>query len=188
MSPGKHKTRLARFLQCLLLSLVLSFPSHSLVADAFSDRRAYVGLKLFRTLLAADLDAPGKSGNTIYFVYATDQALAEQHAKQYADNAPKAEDISLETIPLERLISQKTQAGGVFVSQKLNGLELDTLVNYAKRQHVITFSPYEGDVEAGVLGGLAVEATIKPYINVNTLSLSAVNIKSFYLKVAKLYE
>lgn len=180
--------RRLRSISFVLLGLLLSVPSQSLVADAFSERRAQVGIKLFRTLLAAELNASA-SESPVYFVYANDRNQAEKYAQQFTDGVPDNAARDTETVALSSLLKgQQRPAGALFVSQRLNADELEALVDYAASQKIISFSPYEGDVEAGVLGGLSVEATIKPFINMNTLTASGINIKDFYIRVAKQYE
>ncbi|MDO3387896.1 hypothetical protein QWI17_18775 [Gilvimarinus sp. SDUM040013] len=189
LTRGKGIAKLAQGVQLLLLCLLLSLPSQSLVADSFSDRRAHVGIKLFRTLLAAEQNVTSDAGDDIYFVYVTDQTLAEQHALQFNESTAYSGTPPAKTIALDAISHTKNfTPRALFISQKLNSNELATVVHYTIEQHIISFSPYEGDVEGGVLGGLSVEATIKPLINITTLESSGIDIKSFYLKVAKRHE
>lgn len=185
MTLGNLFSKLAQSLQLVFLCLLLALPSQSLVADSFSDRRAHVGIKLFRTLLAAEQNVAAGSANRIYFVYATDQAQAQQHATEFQEiTAQKAQVIALSDMSNNSELKPRA----IFVSQKLTDSELSALIQYSIRHRAITFSPFEGDVENGVLGGLSVEATIKPFLNMATLKASGVDIKSFYLKVAKRHE
>jgi hypothetical protein len=49
------------------------------------------------------------------------------------------------------------------------------------------FSPFAGDVEAGVSSGLVVSDRILPYVNVEAMRLSGVQMKPFFLRVAEQY-
>ena len=75
----------------------------------------------------------------------------------------------------------------IFITQHLQDADLQKLVQLSIRQRVLLFSPFEGDVEQGVLGGLSVRTSVRPYINMHTLRQSGVRIKPFYLKVARQY-
>ena len=42
-------------------------------------------------------------------------------------------------------------------------------------------------LEHGVLAGMSVEAQVRPYVNTETLAASHVELKSFFMKVTKVY-
>ena len=182
-------------LQLLLLALLFSLPCRGLVADSFDERRAHVGLKLFRTLVAADLqvaDKVGANGNlSIYLVYANNDSAAQEYQQTLAASFSSVRDVPVKTEVVslnDILTTNKPKPAAIFVAQQLNDAELQSLVRHSIAKHIILFSPFEGDVEQGVLGGLSVEATVRPLINMHTLSASQLQIKNFYLKVAKQYE
>ena len=111
-------------------------------------------------------------------------------ARELADHldAIRGRSIRVEVASLEKVLGEESyRPAALFVSQRLATDEIRRLVDYAVRRHVIVFSPFEGDVERGILGGISVEATVRPLINMQTLSASGLAIKAFYLKVAKRY-
>lgn len=181
--------------QLCAVALLLFLDCHAAIADATTDRRALVGLNLFRTLLIADQEAEAKADRegklAIYVLYVSDQ----QKASDYRDSL-RSELTSIRETPAEisvislndYLASEGLGAMGVFISQRLNDDEVRALSTKATKEHVILFSPFEGDVEKGVLGGISVQASVRPYINIDVLTKTGVEIKSFYLKVAKKYE
>lgn len=189
-----RKVKRLLFIQCILAALLFSLPSFSLIADTLSDKRALVGLKLFRTLVGADTGVNGKLDQQgrlpIYLVYASDNNAAKDYANTLADAFPNLRDtpVRLEILSLEALQTATPKPAAIFVTQQLNEGEAKALVAFSIAQHIIVFSPFEGDVERGILAGLSVEATVKPLINMQTLQSSQLAIKSFYLKVAKHYE
>jgi hypothetical protein len=61
-------------------------------------------------------------------------------------------------------------------------------VTYSGRNSIISFSPYEGDIERGVQGGIAVEARVRPYLNLTALRNAGIRLKSFFMEVAKKHE
>ncbi|MFT5546614.1 MAG: hypothetical protein ACI8YD_002314, partial [Rheinheimera aquimaris] len=115
---------------------------------------------------------------------------AKDFAIPLAESLPSVRDIpiKLDLLPLQTINSLDKTPMAIFVSQPLSDAQAAALVAYSIKQHIIVFSPFEGDVERGILAGLSVEATVKPLLNRHTLEASELQIKSFYLKVAKLYE
>lgn len=182
-------------LQLMLAVALCSVPCLSLLADTFNDKRAYVGLKLFRTLVTADMQLAQKINQQgellIYLVFASNDSAALEYQQSLAETMAKVRDlrVSIKTLSLTDLQSNSAaQPAAIFIAQQLNTTELEQLVNYSIARQIILFSPFEGDVEQGVLGGVSVEARVQPLINMHTLAKSRVEIKSFYLKVAKQYE
>ena len=66
--------------------------------------------------------------------------------------------------------------------------ELRHIVSYGIKNHIIVFSPFEGDVEKSITAGVFIGARVQPSINMKTLKASGIQIKFFFLKVAKKYE
>lgn len=181
-------------LQIILAVLLFSFPSHSLIADSFSDRRVHVGLKLFRTLVNADLEAEQKldpDGKLpIFVVYTGDDSDAQEYQQSLTETLTTVRElpVHIQLLKLDKLPSLPGKPAALFLAQPLNPSDLQQLVDYSIAKHVIVFSPFDGDVEKGVLAGLSVEARVRPLINMHTLKASQVSIKAFYLQVAKHYE
>ena len=178
----------------LLLAGLLLLPIQALYADEFSKRRADVGLKLFRTFVSADLDIQSKAKNgevLVILTYANDERIAKDHQSKLQAAFTKVNNLPvvIRTVNLEQVLSSKLiQPAALFVSQPLTSQERDALVLYAIKNSIIIFSPYEGDVEQGILAGISVQARIRPFINMETIKKGKFNIKPFYLKVAKQHE
>lgn len=179
---------------CLLLVLMFA-DGHALVADTYSDRRVAVGLNLFRTLLVADQEAEAKADETgtlpIYVLYAEDRILADSHVDtlQLELGSIRERRTRIESVSFHDYLSRKRGSPlGIFISQRLTADELERLIRLSIEQGVILFSPFEGDVEKGVLAGLSVQASVRPYINLKVLKETGIAIKPFYLKVARTYE
>ena len=176
---------------CLLLLLVF-LDCRALTADTNTDRRIAVGGKLFSVLLAADQQAEtkvtGKGSLSVGVLYADDEraAIAAQQALPLED--VRGIDVQLSVLPLSDYLANPAPYFALFIAQRLNAEELDQLVRKTTAAGVILFSPFEGDVEKGVLAGISVQASVRPYINQHTLRNSAVDIKPFFLKVAKIHE
>ena len=187
-----------RSLRCVrafvLLAIAFALP---LAADDVQDRRAQTGVRLFRTLLAADLDLPKKTVGPnqllIVFFYVDDRQRAADLAARFAGDAKAPEKIRDLDVVIE-LSNDPTLAAhakrvpaGVFIAQPPKQDALKSLVRYGIQRRVIVYSPYEGHVESGVLGGLSIEAQVRPFINLATLEASHISLKEFFLKVTKVY-
>lgn len=190
-----RKIRRLFALQLMLVVVLISMPGRSLVADDYKDRRLHVGLKLFRALITADQQTADKVGADgtllIYLVYAKNDSDIQDYQHSLQTSLPQLRNIPVrvEQRTLQDATSTSAEKpAAIFIAQQLNNLELQQLVQFSIAQKIILFSPFEGDVEKGVLGGLSVEATVRPFINMHTLNASQLEIKSFYLQVAKQYE
>lgn len=88
----------------------------------------------------------------------------------------------------EFLVIKPENLAGIFVLDKFNKNQLTPIVKYGIENSRITYSPFDGDVENNMSAGLAIGARVRPFVNMETLNKSKVDIKSFFLKVAKKYE
>lgn len=166
------------------------------ISDEFSDRRLIAGAKIFRALLAADRDlfdktrADGKLG--LCLLYVNNSANAEKVAATLTnrdDSRIRKLDVVLDIASLDATgEAQKPQFAGVFLTQYLSDYKLTSLIRYANAQNLVVFSPFEGDVERGVQSGIAVEARVRPFLNMQALDNAKVRLKSFFVRVSKRYE
>lgn len=168
-------------------------------AESYEERRAQSGLRLFRAMLAADLDLQRKvepDGRLlVVFLHTGDgrraEALASAFARRTADG--EAEPIRglplrVEVVPASALSTYDHRStAGIFLAEPPAPAELQEIVRFGIARRFIVYSPYEGHVESGVLGGLAIEAQVRPYVNLTTLARSNVTLKDFFLKVAKVH-
>ncbi len=179
------------FVLVLMLALIL-LPG-ALCAGEREDRRAWAGLDLFPSLLAADENISEKQGPDgkllLVLVYADREEMA-------GEMAPHLEKIGkIRGIPIRLELSEATSVkdyenipvGGIFLTQKLSH-ELDTILRFGKNHRAIVFSPFKGDVERGASGGILVSDRILPYVNMETLRGSDIRIKPFFLRITEQYE
>lgn len=177
-----------------LFCLLLMQPG-LLLADNINDYRTDVGLKLFKTLVSADqklLDKKQADGSIkIALLYVNDLSNArklEERLRESWTNI-KGIPVTLELMTVENMQREKPPvAAAIFVTQELLEEELQSAIAYSLAHQIVIFSPFEGDVETGVLAGLSVQATVRPLLNKQALKQGGYDIKSFYLKVAKFYE
>lgn len=178
---------------CLAVTLCLALPS---VSDDFSDRRITAGARIFRALLAADVDIVRKVGSSntlrLCLLYTGDTRnanMAGETLRSRDDSRIRKLEVTIDTISFDDYFMENgEQCSGVFLTETLNDDQINSLMNRSNDQGFIVFSPIEGDVERGVQSGLAVEARVRPYLNMNALQAANIQLKSFILRVAKQYE
>ena len=165
-------------------------------SDDFTERRLTAGAKIFRALLAADVEIERKTGTggrlVLCMLYNDDPGNAEMAAETLAnrdDPRIRKMKVQIEKLSFAQYIAKdKGKFAGVFLTQRLDTEQLRTLTVFANAKHMVVFSPFEGDVERGVQSGIAVEARVRPYLNTKALRDARVRLKPFFMKVAKAYE
>jgi hypothetical protein len=164
------------------------------VADTFTDRRITVGQKLFRTMLVSNLNYKSNisSDDNIYV------DLLYQYDNEQAKKLAKGLTLELATINgvpvIVRLFSiteyingSQVSSLGAFITEKLDINSINKVIAKGEINQHILFSPFEGDVEKGVMAGLSVESRVRPYVNIFALKQSNIEMKPFFIKVSKLY-
>jgi len=178
----------------MALAVALGAP---LAADDLADVRAQAGARLFRAFLSADVDLDRKKVEKdqilVVFLYTDDRRRAADLAGSFAGNSKEAVTIHGAPVLVELSSDQSLASygsrvpAGIFLAQAPPLNTLKTIIRYGIDHHVIVYSPFEGHVERGVLGGLAVEAQVRPYVNRSTLDASSITLKPLFFKVTKVF-
>jgi hypothetical protein len=193
-TPNKNIYRKTVFAFIFMTAIICAAkPS---VSDDFAHRRITTGAKIFRALLAADVDIAQKTGSDgdlrLCLLYVDDAGNAEKAADTLGnrnDSRIRKIDVKIEVLPFAKCVDdQGERFAGVFLTQTLSEEQLKILLKRSIKQNMVVFSPFAGDVERGVHSGIAVEARVRPYLNSKTLLTSGVRLKSFFMRVAKQYE
>ena len=181
---------------CTLLALWLCYTSVApAFANSFTDRRITVSQKLFRALLVAKLDYQKNiTQNGILYVnllYSSDYISAQKMSDKLSAELTTLHNQPVVIRPIslaQYLKTSESKAIGSFITEHLNDELLQQAIEHSTQNHQILFSPFEGDVEQGVMAGLSVESKVRPYVNMQTLVQSQVELKPFFIKVSKHYE
>ena len=125
----------------------------------------------------------------VYLVYRHDRHLAGQLQTALKRSGETRQlELQVETIVLSELIDRIIPpASTIFIVEPMQN-NLQNLIEFARRQHVLLFSPFEGDVERGVATGFRVTDMVLPMVNMNSLKQSNIYLKAFFLRVAVKYE
>jgi len=182
--------RLFRRAVWLLLFCVLAGTGY---ATELEKLRIRAGLDLFPSFLAADLDIRNKRGVDgkllLMLVYTNHKEAAKELARSLMKiDSVRGVPIRVEVVSITNgdRFSGITPAG-IFISQPLDD-ELQSLMRYAKQRRILLFSPFEEDVARGAMGGIAVSERILPHINVASIHSAGIQLKSFFMQIAKRYE
>jgi len=182
-----------RALAALALIVALGVPAG---ADDLADTRAELAARMFRAFLSADVDLDKKAIDNrlvIVFLYNENRQRATSLASNFLGQAKDGGTIHGFPLAVEyssdiSLAAYKSRVpAGIFLAQPVPAQTLRSIARYGIEHHVIVYSPFEGDVERGVLGGIAVEAQVRPYVNWATLSASNINLKELFFKVTKVF-
>jgi hypothetical protein len=187
--------RLAALAAGVLVLLALLAP-HRATASDYDEQRARTAVRLFRSLLAADLAIDQKArpdGSILVVFFGTEGARTRELAELLSGDAEGGSGVHGHAIAVEVANDPKlaryldAPPAGVFLVADPGAQGLQQIIDYGIAHRVIVYSPFEGHVEKGVLAGLSIEAQVRPYLNAATLQASAISLKSFFLKVTKLY-
>lgn len=157
--------------------------------------RTWVGLDIFPSFLAADRDIVSKTGSDgkllLVLKYIDDKKAAEKMARHLKKiNTIRGIPIRIELTEDASLEAYKdAEVAGIFITEKApSPRSLTDLLYYGEKNQVIVFSPFIGDIEAGVSGGIFISDRILPYVNIKAIQLSGIRIKPFFLRISKTYE
>lgn len=190
--PAAARSPLLGLLLGALLA-VFGLASAAVQADSYDDRRVRTGARLLRSLLEADLGLEQRLRDrgqvAIWVVASSDSRLTDLLAllAPAGDAAPVrllGRRLHAEVIA-QPWVSQQPAPAAVFLAQRLDAAAFEQLRDWSIRERVILYSPFEGDVERGATAGLAIEARVQPFVNMGTLEASGIELKPFFLRVAK---
>ena len=175
------------FQRWLVLALLIWFTGPA--AEPLTDARMQVGINLFPAFLAARIEPPANPEH-IAVVFADRRPAMEIIAQRLRERLlKKAPDDIVTLIPLAELETHNpSDFTAVFIAQTLTSEELEQALSFAGNRQLLSFSPLPGDVERGVLGGIAVSDRILPSLNMQTLRDHGIKLKPFFIKVSDRYE
>lgn len=197
-SQGARRwTRPLLYSGALLLCVLLAQPLLAMAQEDVQSMRARIGVGLFRTMLASDLDLGSKisaNGQLKLLLFHHGNAnAAEKTAGDLRQSGRGGELGRIRDWPIDAVTASDLDAIGteppaaIYLVEALPDAELAALVAYGVKHRIVVFSPVEGDVEKGVLGGLHIGVRALPYVNTQTLEQSQLRLKELFLKVAKPY-
>lgn len=190
--PLSHIKRTA----CILFACVM-FACFEVSATEQDDARLNIGFSLFKASLSANLDIEQKLNSDgqykIVLLHNSNDTSILQKLKLSAQfETPTVNNHTLVSNVMghQALLSveEPNLVAGIFIAAPLSSSEVKLLLEFAEQHQILVFSPFERDVERGITAGIFVSSRIVPYINVDTMTRSSIEFKSYFLRVAKKYE
>ena len=187
----RNRHRATATVLVFLLLVVLPLPTlHA--ADAIRTR-IYAGIDLFPAFLAANIDIDKQKGPDNKLLLVLLYVTKEEDCLMMAKRLEKSQQIRGIPIRVE-LSSDPTlvafagqPVAGIFLCQRRRH-DLQKVLKAATNRHALVFSPFAGDVEAGIHGGIAVRDRILPFINTTAIHNAGIHLKQFFLRIAKHHE
>ncbi len=188
VTPGKQLL----FLMLALTLISIALPSlHAAFLTENEFRRVQISLKLFPRIIAVNRSLKADQQLSLFLVYQSDKNTANELAQSLKNNTPTINQLPVTTATihvdqLNKLAQQ--QIAGLFLTERLDKKQFNTLVSTAKSYNTILFSPFSGDVEKGATVGISISGRVKPYFNIQMLKASNIEINDMLLRVSKKYE
>lgn len=178
----------------ILINFIILLLSYSMAAAVDRDElRVKAGLDYFLSLLTADLDIADKKGDdgflTLLLIY-TDKKPETMEMAGILGSLKSIKGIPVRveiTDDLAMSSYRDKPPAGIFIAQPL-GDKLSDVIYFAVNNGIVLFSPFQGDVEKGVLGGIHISDRVLPYINLSSMKSSGIHIKEFFIRISVTYD
>ena len=185
---------LFRTITFLLLFVFTLFSSISF-ADSTQDRRVTISASIFPRIIAVDKDIEKKvddSGNVrLGLLYHTNINKAKQIKNLILRKVKRiaGKKVVVQLVPIGKVSLENSQKlSGIFFVQPVSKKLLVEVTTYTQKHKILSFSPFEGDIERGVMASIFVGAKIQPYFNLKSIESANLVLKPALLRVSKIYE
>lgn len=193
-APKRWLPRLAVLLFTLLIAcnwVAVAF------ADSFENRRIRTGARIFRSLLAADIDlaakAKARAGLRIWVIGNGDALQLDVH--ELIASQTDAQRSAIQTLPVKITgyqqfdqISALAAPVAVFFASAPNEAEFKKWLDWSAKTRTILFSPFDGHVERGMTAGISIQAKVQPLLNQSQAQALDLKLKPFFLRVTKVLQ
>jgi hypothetical protein len=175
----------------LLLSICGSVAARA--EDTQATRRAQIGTRLLPAVVAADQELASKRSADgqiqVVLLYREDaDAAAEAANRLAATRRIKDFPVRITQLPYTRLGELSANPPAALFIAEWAPEELPAVVRFGIEHHRLVFSPFEGDVGAGAQTGIFIGDRIVPLVNLKALQAAGIQLKPFFLEVAKTHE
>lgn len=193
MNSSRKSTMGMRFVSAMIMMAVMLCRVVPSSAGELDTRRIWAGLELFPAMVAAvegiQDKRTGDNTLTLVFVY-RDRKNEAMSMAEHVNRIGKIRGMDLATriVPFDRIHDDGLKpVAAVFLTQK-SGTFLNDVIRFGQDQSALVFSPFEGDVEHGVSGGILISDIIKPYVNLSALTQAHLSLKPLFLRVSESYD
>ncbi|MBF0445681.1 MAG: hypothetical protein HQL68_08825 [Magnetococcales bacterium] len=161
--------------------------------EAAATARVDLGIEFFSSFLAADANIGGKTDKNnqlvVVILHNGNETMAQKLAllmRQVQNIRGFPLRVVLTNDPTLTNFNNFTPAG-IFLSQPRPD-DLEQVIAWGRQHHRLVLSPFPGDVERGILGGISVREVVLPKVNMTALQEWKVSLKPFFLRIARRYD
>lgn len=184
------------FLRVLLVGVWLGMLAwHGIAfADENERRRVDISLTLFPRIVAVDNHFREKlvesNQASLVFIYERERDYVEDLVNRLLEERDNIGGMGVRAVAarVDDLLVSKEVPTAIFLAERLSGESLDRVMEFAKANNRLVYSPFNGDVERGVTVGVSVTNRIKPFFNITVLRESKIVINALLMRVSKRYE
>ncbi|NGZ06937.1 MAG: hypothetical protein G8237_11340 [Magnetococcales bacterium] len=179
----------------LLIWIMVSASARALTVESDSEHLLQLGVKMFPTLVGGNLDLDNlinADGALTLLVLYQENRLAAQgvvNRLQASVRIIHKYPVDIRMVDVAGLSAWQTPpVAGVFLAESMVRTFLATIQQFGNHKKTIIFSPFDGDVQQGILSGLSISTQVKPALNLVTLRAAGIRMNPLFFKVAKTYE
>lgn len=187
--------RSRKWLIFLLLSIASVAMSVQSFGDTMQERRVTISASIFPRIIAVDEDLhkklDGKENIVLGLLYDSDKSKAENISSLLTRKIKKiaGHRIIIKLIDINNNnLQQYNQLGGLLLIEPMSDTDVREILDFSIQKQILCFSPFEGDIERGLMAGIFVGSKIQPYFNLKSIDKAKVQIKPALLRVSKTYE
>ncbi|MBF0272139.1 MAG: hypothetical protein HQL98_08770 [Magnetococcales bacterium] len=175
------------------LLLMLWYASEGLCSDT-NGHRLQLGIKIFPALVGGNLDLASQTNKDgtllLLIVYGEDRGTGENLVRMLNTSTRVIDHYPIQVVVC--MVSEFRQfadrpVAGIFLAESLKSAPMEEIIVFGIAKKSIIFSPFEGDVQNGVMAGMEISTQVKPALNLVTLRKSGIRLNSLFIKVAKIY-
>lgn len=163
--------------------------------ESNTDHLLQLGVKMFPTLVGGNLDLESQksdSGNLLLLVLFHDNRSAAEgvvNRLQASVRVILKYGIDVQAVDARNVsLFQPQPVAGIFLAESMAPALRASVQEFGNIKKSIVFSPFEGEVQQGILSGLSIATQVKPALNLVTLRASGIRMNPLFFKVAKTYE
>lgn len=159
------------------------------------EHQIQLGIKMFPTMVGGNLDIKARRNEDgkllLVILYRGNIRAGEQAADKLRSSVKRIYKYPIRVVVTDdfdfKAFSEEKVAGLFFVEQ-LSPDQRNAAIRFGINKKAIVFSPFNGDVEKGVMAGMHISTRVQPALNVSTIRKSGIRMNKLFLKVAKTYE
>ncbi|MDH5231067.1 MAG: YfiR family protein [Gammaproteobacteria bacterium] len=192
MGTLKQISRLLRQVTIIFILMTGNLYSESNLSEELQ-RRVSISVSIFPKIVATDTGITTKlidNQINLAVAYKTEKAYASALVADFNQriNKIRSSEAITQIVSIKNLSLKHNNFSAIFLAEVLSDQEFAKLLAYAIKHHIILFSPFPGDVERGAIAGIAIEARIRPFFNLNSLKRAQIEISQTLIRISRTHE